>query len=110
MPRLQLPQPGLANKRSPARDSELAGHAIGEGSADLHVPTVAVGLLRYGKNGSYEDKADLSQLVLPMGLGSIVGAVIGGYLVPFVPAGLLKIGLGAILIVSAVRIFRHTQQ
>lgn len=41
-----------------------------------------------------------------MGVGSVLGAFLGGFLVPYVPAGVLKVGLGVILIVSAVRIFR----
>jgi len=42
-----------------------------------------------------------------MGIGSVIGALIGGLLVGTIPASLLKIGLGIILIISAVRTFRH---
>ena len=42
-----------------------------------------------------------------MAVGSVIGAVIGGLLVGIVPASTLKLGLGIILIVSAVRVFRH---
>ena len=42
-----------------------------------------------------------------MGLGSVIGAVIGGLLVGSVPAAVLKTGLGVILIVSAWRTFRR---
>jgi uncharacterized membrane protein YfcA len=45
-----------------------------------------------------------------MGAGSILGALLGGVLVPYAPQALLKIGLGIILNVSAWRIFRHRQQ
>jgi uncharacterized membrane protein YfcA len=45
-----------------------------------------------------------------MSVGSVIGAIIGGLLVGIVPAAVLKIGLGVILIVSAMRIFRHTRQ
>jgi uncharacterized membrane protein YfcA len=41
-----------------------------------------------------------------MGLGSVIGAVGGGMLVGLVPAAALKVTLGIILNVSAVRIFR----
>jgi uncharacterized protein len=41
-----------------------------------------------------------------MGVGSVVGAVASGLLVGLVPAAALKFVLGAILIVSAIRIFR----
>jgi uncharacterized membrane protein YfcA len=45
-----------------------------------------------------------------MGLGSVLGAVIGGLLVGIVPSAVLKLGLGVILIVSVWRAFRHSQQ
>jgi uncharacterized membrane protein YfcA len=41
-----------------------------------------------------------------MGAGSVAGAVAGGLLVGIAPAAALKLLLGVILIVSAVRIFR----
>jgi uncharacterized membrane protein YfcA len=41
-----------------------------------------------------------------MGIGSVIGAVVGGFLVGLIPAAALKLVLGMILIVSAVRIFR----
>jgi uncharacterized protein len=78
----------------------------GTASILISLPTVGVGLVRYWKNGAFKERADLSALILPMGLGSIVGAGAGGLLVPYVPAGVLKVGLGMILIASAVRIFR----
>jgi uncharacterized membrane protein YfcA len=37
----------------------------------------------------------------------VIGAVVGGFLVGLVPAATLKLVLGFILIVSAVRIFRQ---
>ncbi len=46
---------------------------------------------------------------LTMGLGSVIGALIGGLLVGLVAAAILKIALGIILIISAVRIFQHTK-
>lgn len=82
-------------------DIKIAGTA----SVLVSLPTVLTGLFRYVKGGAFEDRADLSTLVLPMGVGSILGAFLGGILVPYVPADALKLGLGAILIISAVRIF-----
>ncbi|HEU5058563.1 MAG TPA: hypothetical protein VFU21_18650, partial [Kofleriaceae bacterium] len=43
------------------------------------------------------------------GLGSVAGAVAGGLLVPYLPTQALKLVLGAILIISAVRIFHHAR-
>jgi uncharacterized membrane protein YfcA len=75
-------------------------------SVMISLPTVSVGIWRYARRAAYE-RSDLRSLVLPMGIGSIIGAFAGGYLVPYVPADWLKLALGVILIVSAVRIFRH---
>jgi hypothetical protein len=36
-----------------------------------------------------------------------IGALIGGLLVGTIPAAMLKIGLGIILIISAIRTFQH---
>jgi hypothetical protein len=76
----------------------------GTASLLISLPTVAVGIARYARRGGY-DRAALVETVAPMGVGSIIGAVIGGLLVGTVPPGVLKVGLGLILIGSAVRIF-----
>src|SRR5215203_7522834 len=78
----------------------------GTASLLISLPTVAVGVLRHRGLGSYAEQADLTKTVAPMGAGSVVGAVVGGLLVGFVPAAALKLVLGVILIASAVRIFR----
>jgi uncharacterized membrane protein YfcA len=78
----------------------------GTASLLISLPTVAVGVLRHRRLGSYVDRADLTRTVAPMGVGSVIGAVVGGFLVGVVPAVALKVVLGVILIVSAVRIFR----
>src|SRR5919112_2752558 len=77
----------------------------GTASLLISLPTVAVGVLRHRRLGSFTDRADLTQTVAPMGLGSVVGAVVGGLFVGVVPAAVLKLVLGVNLIVSAVRIF-----
>lgn len=79
--------------------------AAGTASLLISLPTVAVGVLRHRNLGAFEERADLTRTVAPMGAGSVVGAVAGGFLVGIVPAA-LKLLLGVILIVSAVRIFR----
>jgi uncharacterized membrane protein YfcA len=79
----------------------------GTASLLISLPTVAVGVLRHRSLGSFAERADLTQTVTPMGLGSVVGAVAGGLFVGLVPAAVLKFVLGVILIVSAVRIFRR---
>jgi uncharacterized protein len=78
----------------------------GTASLLINLPTVAVGIARYARQRVYASGA-LAQTVAPMGLGSVLGAVIGGLLVGNVPATLLKLGLGDILIISAWRTFRR---
>ncbi len=77
----------------------------GTASLLISLPTVAVGVLRHRRLGSFTDRADLTQTVAPMGVGSVVGAVAGGLLVGLVPAAVLKFVLGVMLIISAVRTF-----
>jgi uncharacterized protein len=79
----------------------------GTASLLISLPTVAVGVLRHRRLGSFTDRADLTQTVAPMGIGSVIGAVAGGLFVGVVSAALLKFVLGVILIVSAVRIFHR---
>lgn len=73
----------------------------------VSLPTVAVGVGRHAHRGTYSDRTDLTATIVPMGIGSIIGAVIGGLLVGLAPDGLLKVVLGIILIISATRVFRH---
>jgi uncharacterized protein len=77
----------------------------GTASLLISLPTVAVGVLRHRRLGSFTDRSDLTQTVAPMGIGSVIGAVAGGLFVGVVSAAVLKFVLGVILIVSAVRIF-----
>lgn len=80
--------------------------AAGTASLLSSLPTVAVGVLRHRRLGAFGERQDLTRTVAPMGVGSVVGAVAGGFLVGIVPAAALKLLLGTILVVSAVRIFR----
>lgn len=84
-------------------DIKLAG----TGSVLVSLPTVVVGCWRYARAEAFVGREDLSGLVVPMGVGSMVGALVGGLLVPYVSSAWMKVGLGCILIVSAVRIFQH---
>ncbi|HVF01806.1 MAG TPA: sulfite exporter TauE/SafE family protein [Rubrobacteraceae bacterium] len=80
--------------------------AAGTASLLISLPTVAVGVLRHRSLGAFRELQDLTQMVAPMGLGSVIGAIAGGLLVGLVPSSALKMILGVLLIVSAVRIFR----
>jgi uncharacterized protein len=78
----------------------------GTASLLISLPTVAVGTARYARQRAYPSRA-LAETVALMGLGSVIGAVIGGLLVGSVPATVLKLSLGVILIISAWRTFRR---
>ncbi len=79
----------------------------GTASLFISLPTVVVGIVRYARQERLRDRNDLLGIALPMGLGSVIGALLGGLLVGVVPVTALKLVLGVILIASAVRIFRH---
>lgn len=82
----------------------------GTGSLIISLPTVLVGLFRYAQQGVFRDRAPLQQTVVPMSLGSVIGAIAGGMLVGIVPAAALKIILGSILNLSAFRVFHHSRK
>ena len=75
----------------------------------ISLPTVLVGVARHARAGALRDGVILRGMVAPMALGSMAGAVVGGLLVGLVPADLLKLGLGVLLIWSAWKAFRHVR-
>lgn len=78
----------------------------GTASLLVSLPTVLVGVIKYYSRGAFTEREVFGQTVLPMSVGSVVGAVIGGLLVGSVPAAALKVGLGVILNISAWRVFQ----
>lgn len=79
----------------------------GTTSLFVSLPVILVGIGRYVRRGAYHDRGANTGTVAPMGLGSVIAAIIGGLLVGIISAAVLKLVLGVILIVSALRIFRH---
>lgn len=77
----------------------------GTASLLVSLPTVFVGLVKYASRGSFSDRFSLKNTVVPMGVGSIIGAFSGGLLVGLIPASTLKFMLGIILNISAFRVF-----
>jgi uncharacterized membrane protein YfcA len=72
------------------------------------MPTIAEGLLRhFGAGSVLRERAVWRGTVLPLGAGSVLGAVLGALALGLVPAAALKVGLGIILIWSAWGVFRH---
>jgi uncharacterized membrane protein YfcA len=72
------------------------------------MPTIAVGLMRHFGTGSVlREGLVWRATILPLGLGSVLGAILGALALGLVSPHALKIGLGIILIWSAVGVFRH---
>ena len=79
----------------------------GTASLIISLPAVAVGVLRHARAGGYRDRAALLGIGAPMALGSVLGAMAGAALLPFVPAAALKLSLGVILLLSSVKLWRR---
>ncbi len=77
----------------------------------IGLPTIALGLTRhFGAGAVLRRGAVWRGTILPLGAGSVLGAVIGALALGLVPGQALKIGLGVILIWSAWGVFRHLPQ
>jgi uncharacterized membrane protein YfcA len=66
-----------------------------------------VGFARYSQDQSFSVLRNNGRFVFLMALGSIVGSFIGGQLLSVVPAAVMIPLLVAILLASAVKIWRH---
>ena len=86
-------------------DVKLAGTL----SLIISLPTMLVGITRHTKNKMYADKSEISSLVVPMDISSIIGASIGAFLVIYAPSQLLKIILGALLIFISIKLFTEKE-
>lgn len=72
------------------------------------IPTIVVGLLRhFGPDSVLRETPVWRSTVLPLGAGSVLGAIIGALALGLVASQAIKIGLGIILIWSAWGVFRH---
>lgn len=84
-------------------DIKLAGSL----SLAVSLPTMIVGFARYGRDRSFAVLGRNGAFVLAMAAGSVAGSFVGGQLLGLVPSGLLLPLLAAILLVSAVKVWRH---
>jgi uncharacterized membrane protein YfcA len=84
-------------------DVKLAGSL----SLAVSLPTMLVGFARYSRDSTFAVLGRNRWFVLVMAAGSIVGSFIGAALLGIVPGGVLLPMLAVILLVSAVKVWRH---
>lgn len=84
-------------------DVKLAGSL----SLAVSLPTMLVGFARYSRDDAFRVLRANGGFVLVMALGSLAGAAIGGAALGVVPDRVLLPGLAAILVVSAIKLWRH---
>lgn len=84
-------------------DIKLAGSL----SLAISLPTMLVGFFRYSQGSAFAVLTEERGLLAAMAFGSIAGAGIGALLLGIVPTGMLTLTLSLVLIVSAIKIFRH---
>lgn len=84
-------------------DIKLAGSL----SLAISLPTMLVGFARYSRDRSFRVLRANRAFVLTMAAGSIVGAFAGSSLLGYFPSAWLVPLLAAVLLVSAVKVWRH---
>ncbi len=77
----------------------------GTASVLISIPVVLTGVARHWLTGHYRSQSLLVYLVLPMAIGSGVGAMVGGYLAAWAPTDALRITLAIILAMSAIKLW-----
>jgi uncharacterized membrane protein YfcA len=83
-------------------------HTAGSAVLFVSIPTVCIGLFRYGRMGLLPGRSTLVRIGTPMGVESLVGAAAGGAFAGSTSAELLKLLLGMILVTAAFKAFwRH---
>lgn len=85
-------------------DIKLAGSL----SLAVSLPTMLVGFARYSRDQSFTVLRRNRTFLLTMAAGSVLGAFVGGMLLGVVPSAYLLPALAAILLVSAVKVWRHS--
>ena len=86
-----------------AVDTKLAGSL----SLLVSLPTMLVAFFRYSRDQAFAVLADNRGFVLAMAAGSVTGSVAGGLLVGVVAETLLVPLLVAVLLFSAIKVWRH---
>ena len=84
-------------------DIKLAGSL----ALAVSLPTMLVGCACYSRDRSFVVRSENSRFVPVMAAGSIVGSFIGGQLFGMVPSPVLLPLFAVILMLSAVKVWRH---
>lgn len=73
----------------------------------VSLPTMLVGFARYSRDRSFAVLGSNREFVVWMASGSLAGTFLGGRLLGVVPAALILPALALLLLVSAVKVWRH---
>lgn len=84
-------------------DIKLAGSL----SLAVSLPTMIVGFTRYSRDQSFAVIRSNRMFLAVMAAGSILGAFVGGQLLGIAPSCVLLPGLALILVISAIKVWRH---
>ena len=76
-------------------------------SLAISLPTMLTAFSRYRRDRSFDVIRKARRFVVGMGVGSVVGAFVGGRLLRGVPNAILLPTLALILVISAVKTWRH---
>jgi uncharacterized membrane protein YfcA len=85
-------------------DVKLAGSL----SLAVSLPTMLVGFARYSRDSTFATLGRNRAFVVVMAVGSIAGSFVGALLLGVVPGFVLLPALAVILLLSAVKVWRHT--
>ncbi len=85
-------------------DIKIAGSL----SLVVSLPTMLVAFARYSRDNSFQALRDNKPFVIAMTIGSIAGTLLGGLLLGVVPTLLLIPLLVLLLLLSAVKVWRHS--
>lgn len=85
-------------------DIKIAGSL----SLVVSLPTMLVAFARYSRDNSFQALRDNKAFVVAMTIGSIAGTIVGGLLLGAVPTLVLIPLLVVLLLLSAVKVWRHT--